>query len=141
MTRRFVAPGFGLVFLSLFVAGCGNSASVSGLVTFENKPVKNGWITFTPADGKGQDAGAVIKDGRYSVSSMTPGSKVVNVSANPSLQHAKTTEELAEQAKKGIAPAAANPEDLIPPDAEGNNITIDIASGNQARDFHLTKKK
>src|SRR5262245_32514759 len=97
---RFV-PALLFAIASATIAGCGNGCSVSGRVTFENAPVKDGWIQFTPADGKGPIASAPIKDGRYSIGDLLPGSKIVNITASPAIQHASTTAEMAELAKKG----------------------------------------
>jgi hypothetical protein len=41
-------------------------ARVSGIVTYEGKPVESGAITFFPVDGKSPTAGAMITQGEYS---------------------------------------------------------------------------
>jgi hypothetical protein len=53
-------------------AGCGPSgpqrAEVSGIVTLDGQPVKEGSINFFPTDGnKGPEAGGEIKDGKYHI--------------------------------------------------------------------------
>jgi hypothetical protein len=53
-------------------AGCGSSgperAEVSGIVTLDGQPVKEGSINFFPTDGnKGPEAGGEIKDGKYHI--------------------------------------------------------------------------
>ena len=53
------------------LSGCGSSlATVSGTVTYDGKPVEDGYITFTPADGKGKDGGGPIKNGHYRVTEL-----------------------------------------------------------------------
>ena len=52
----------------LLGAGCNNGsakAKIHGKVTLDGQPVPTGSIAFLPADGKGQTAGAIIKDGAY----------------------------------------------------------------------------
>jgi hypothetical protein len=62
--------------LSAFV-GCGGDDlprryPVYGTVTYKGKPVESGTITFTPDDlNKGRSAGSAIKDGHYSLASLT----------------------------------------------------------------------
>jgi hypothetical protein len=56
----------GLLFAVL--AGCSGgpkTATVSGVVKVSGKEAEKGSITFIPADGKGQTAGAAIENGRY----------------------------------------------------------------------------
>ncbi len=63
-------------------AGCGPATStVSGTVTFNGEAVAKGAISFFPSDGKGQPAGGLIADGRYRVTGMAPGEKIVQLSA------------------------------------------------------------
>jgi hypothetical protein len=46
-----------LVALVLLSSGCGSStATVTGEVTYDGKAIGDGYITFTPADGKGKGA-------------------------------------------------------------------------------------
>ena len=126
------------------LAGCGSSAAnVSGDVTYEGQPVGDGYITFTPADGKGKDAGAPIANGRYTVAGLPPGPKVVKVVAVRKVNFASTSEEMqrkAAQARKaGDYDGLVDPADTIPDNAEGNNARLEIASGDNRLDFHLKK--
>ena len=53
---------------ALLCAGCNSGsgkAKIHGKVTLDGQPVPTGSIAFIPADGKGQTAGAIIKDGLY----------------------------------------------------------------------------
>src|SRR5262245_5292083 len=50
------------------LSGCSTGpavGTVTGEVTFDGKPVKDGHVTFTPVDGKGQTGGAPITDGKF----------------------------------------------------------------------------
>src|SRR4051794_39698315 len=70
-------------FLALaFAGGCsdGATSTVSGKVTLDGEPLKEGLIKFLPADGKSQNADAPVKDGR-STATMPPGEKRVEISA------------------------------------------------------------
>lgn len=143
LVRAFaVAAVFAAV---LGTSGCGNGglATVSGAVTYEGEPVGDGYVTFTPADGKGPDAGGPIAAGRYSVAGMTPGKKIAKVVAVKKVNFASTSAEM--QAKGTAARKAGNydglvdPADTIPANADGNNVTVEVAVGSQTQDFHLKK--
>lgn len=59
--------------LSLFFAGCGPTGPrsdlplVSGEVTYDGKPVKEGMITFQTGGDQGSEYSANILDGRYQI--------------------------------------------------------------------------
>ncbi len=61
----------------LALIGCGGDDlpkryPVYGKVVYKGQPLESGTITFTPADAlKGRSAGSAIKDGYYSLSSLT----------------------------------------------------------------------
>jgi hypothetical protein len=63
----------------LAILGCGDDGlakryAVSGRVTFKGTPVSSGTITFVPEDSKaGRTATAVITDGSYKLTTLTPG--------------------------------------------------------------------
>jgi hypothetical protein len=86
--------GLGLcVALSLgLLTGCGSksapvgSASISGRVTYNNKPVGGGTIVFHAKEGKGSYPSPLSKDGTYEITGLPPGPMVITVeteSANP----------------------------------------------------------
>jgi hypothetical protein len=134
----------GAALLLLATAGCGGTtANVSGSVTYDGEPVKDGYVTFRPADGIGPDAGAKIIGGRYSLDNMKPGPKVVQVIAVKAVPFARSSEEMARRAaenkSKGDGSGLIDPADTIPPDAEGNNATHEIKAGKQTLDLKLTK--
>ena len=131
---------FGLVCMAALAAGCGRGGgtTVSGRVTYEDAPVARGQIMFTPADGKGPIVGGEISAGSYSLSDVSPGQKVVQISASEDAPVVLTTEDLAKAAQTGKA-AAPPPKVTVPPNAAGNGATIEIKSGRQTLDFHLKK--
>jgi hypothetical protein len=61
-------------------AGCSSEPTVSGEVTLDGQPLKEGVISFEPVDGKSQPASTNIVDGRFSLT-MTPGEKRVKISS------------------------------------------------------------
>jgi hypothetical protein len=140
---RWRAIALVLTAAAALLPGCGSStATVSGEVTLDGRPVGNGYITFTPEDGKGPDAGGVIVNGRYSVSRLPAGPKVVRVMGVKKVNFASTSEEMKERAaearKAGNYDGLVDPADTIPKNAEGNNRRIEIRAGSNTQDFHLT---
>jgi hypothetical protein len=127
-----------------FLSGCGSStATVSGEVTYEGQPVGDGYVTFTPVDGKGKDAGGPITGGRYQVTGLPPGLKVVKVVAVKKVNFASTSKEMmqraAEARKLGNHDGLVDPADTIPENAEGNNVRVELQAGDNAHAFHLRK--
>ncbi|MGB9688853.1 hypothetical protein [Thermogutta sp.] len=119
----------GLVLLTGFVLvavpGCGKSSgvTVSGTVTFDGRPVEEGYLTLSPADGKGPSAGGPIKEGKFSISGVLPGEKIVSVTGGGKMQFPKSSEEMAQMAARGQQIQAAP---QIPPNARGNNQKVTI---------------
>jgi len=57
-----------LVFSFLFFSACNHGPAVgkiSGEVTLDGSPLKEGRILFTPVDGQSQTGGATITDGKF----------------------------------------------------------------------------
>jgi hypothetical protein len=122
--------------------GCGPSAAtVSGEVTYEGQPVGDGYITFTPADGKGPDGGGQIAEGRYQVAGLPPGPKVVKVVAVRKVNFAASSDEMmrraAEARKRGSHDGLVDPADTIPANAVGNNARVELKVGENRHDIHL----
>jgi hypothetical protein len=129
---------FILALLSAIV-GCGEKATtVSGTVTFNGQPVERGSIRFVSTDKTGPTFGAVVKDGKFTIEKATPGEKVVTIHAMKrdriptSSEEVRQMSEQAQEDENYLDPAV-----LIPPNAEGNNQTIQIAEGAQSLEFHL----
>lgn len=139
-----VALGVAFVLVVGLVAGCQPAgATVTGKVTYEGKSVDEGNITFTPADGKGKDAGGEIKDGSYEVKGVPPGPKVVRIIAVKKVNFASTSEEMQQKAeaarKAGNHDGLVDPADIIPENAEGNNAKIEVKAGLNKLDFNLKR--
>ncbi|MGQ9760652.1 MAG: hypothetical protein ACUVQH_01955 [Thermogutta sp.] len=117
-----------VVLLGLAVAtlqGCGKSSGVTvrGSVTFDGQPVEEGYITLSPADGKGPSVGGPISAGKFSISGVLPGEKIVSVTGGGKMQFPKSSEEMAQMAARGQQ-IQAGPQ--IPPHAKGNNVKVTI---------------
>ncbi len=144
MWKRFGHPGSILFILIFLLPACGsNLSSVNGDVTYEGKPVEKGRISFSPADGKGPSAGGAITHGKYEVSGLLPGMKVVEITAVKVVPFARTSEEMARRAEedraRGDSTGIIDRADIIPPDAEGNNATVELKPGTQTLDFALNR--
>ena len=67
--NSFLKFPFYLALLSttLFLAGCGSSGTVkvTGQVSFQNQPITEGEILFTPTDGKTGSVAAKIAQGKF----------------------------------------------------------------------------
>jgi hypothetical protein len=61
-----------LAALAVALGGCARTASVSGRVTFNGKPLPMGRITFLGSDGRASDPGT-IDEGRYEVTNAPRG--------------------------------------------------------------------
>lgn len=122
----------------LLLVGCQRSTgvTVTGTVTFNGQPVPDGSITFSPADGKGPSAGGKIENGKYTVSDVPPGEKIVTVVGGDKIEFPKTSDEMEKMAMSGQKPQSGM---QIPPDAKGNNQKITVSSQKmQTIDISLT---
>jgi hypothetical protein len=144
MPRVTRLRGTPLAVAALLLCGCGAATCrITGEVTYDGEPVKKGTITFTPADGKGQTVGGEVLDGRYRVEIAVPGPKLVKVEAVKEVPFARSSEEMARlhaaRKAKDDGSGLIDPADLIPPNAEGNNTTVELTLGEQRFDFRLKK--
>jgi hypothetical protein len=135
-----------LVASSAMLAGCGPATgTVSGQITYDGKPVEKGHILFTPADGKGKDAGGPIIGGRYRAIGLPPGIKIVKVIGVKKVNFASTSEEMmrrsAEAQQANNYDGLVDPADTVPDNAEGNNVQVEVKAGDNVYDFHLKKPK
>jgi hypothetical protein len=139
---RLVLRFGSVLFLGWLVIGCGKKPSVvSGQVTYEGQPVQSGYISFIPVDGQGGTSGGPILRGRYKVEDVKPGKVRVEIRAGGELAAMPEIDAPKQMPDpKGAPPPPPPPEeDVIPPDAVGNNETVDIGRGNQKKDFNLER--
>lgn len=120
--------------LLLALTGCGGPKGVSGTVTYDGKDVEKGFITFFPADGVGNTAGAKIVQGRYTIADLAPGRKKALVTAEP-------TPVVIAADGGGQRVALQAPEVPIPADAPGNNTIVEVTGGGQVLDLKVEKPR
>jgi hypothetical protein len=66
----------------LLSSGCSDGlATVEGKVTFNGEAVNRGMISLEPIDGKGPSSGGSIESGQFKIDGVTPGEKIVHISA------------------------------------------------------------
>ena len=126
-----------------WLLGCGGAPStVSGAVSYDGRPVDNGWITFLPVDGKGPTCGGPITVGKYQADLLTPGKKTVQIIGVKAVKFAMSSEEMANAARsataRGDGTGIIDRADTVPADAVGNNAVVEIKPGPQTLDFQLT---
>jgi hypothetical protein len=88
LSRRIVLRWSMVVMLAAIVAGCsdpyGGRKEVSGTVTLQGQPVKDGSIIFYPLDSKETQGGAQIVQGEYMMTrqnGLKPGKYLVRLTA------------------------------------------------------------
>ncbi len=128
----------------LALSGCGGSGdglprqALSGSVTLDGSPLKDGTIQFTPvSEGQGTalTAGGQIKDGQYSVpqeQGLTPGTYKVSIYASSG-----EMQQPDEATGPGAAPKVMK--ELIPPKYNANTtLTAEVkADGDNTFNFDL----
>ncbi len=94
--RRIERLGFLCLLATALMSGCGSpdtggKLALSGSITFQGQPLKEGSIEFTSDDGN-QQTGAAIEDGKFSIDAihgLLPGAYTVRIhSADESEVHA-----------------------------------------------------
>jgi hypothetical protein len=70
----------------LALAGCfGGKGEVSGIVTFDGKPLPGGMVTFIPANGK-PESSRIGEDGAYRVTNVPAGRVQIKVVTQPPVE-------------------------------------------------------
>jgi hypothetical protein len=116
---------------SLSVCGCRGPTSVTGTVSYNDRPLEQGYVTFHPVDDVGATRGAEIKGGRYEIANLPPGRKRVQITSQP-------------RATSVIDPRTGTPRLHVQPgpqavvtNAAGNFQVLEVEAGTQVYDFHL----
>lgn len=131
--NRALLVCFGLTVLAL--AGCEKKTSISGTVTYNSKPIENGYISFSPKKGGNTVAGQ-ITDGKYAIPKATPGQFTAVVVGRKKINHYSTSAEAYAHADKNAHVSEAA--DYIAQEASGNNKDVDVSAGEQTFDFAIT---
>lgn len=116
--------------LGLAEAGCGPAtATVSGTVSFNGEPVSKGSIGLFPVDGKGAPSGCQIENGRYRISKVAPGEKIVQLTAPTPVG----------LRKDDYGNDAQMYEDLMPPAwGRASQEKITVTAGSMTKNFEIT---
>lgn len=144
MTRRCTVLGGISLYLLAAAAGCQPStASVSGSVSYNGKPIERGAITFTPSDGNGPAFGAMIEQGRYTVAKAYPGKRTVRITGVDEtgtladVGSVESREAMLAQAQEAGFTGTLRPADFVPLNAVGNMQEVVIELKDQTIDFEL----
>jgi hypothetical protein len=129
--------GLCLVLAALAFAGCSptpKTAKVSGEVTLDGQPLKDGRIQFIPVAGDTGTAGAIITDGKFTTD--VPISKMrVEINANKVIGKRKVYED---------SPQSPWVEDvrelLLPRYNSSSTLEIDVKPGPQTVKYPLLSK-
>jgi hypothetical protein len=143
--RFFGAVSFALLLLTLAgVPGCGKRlASVSGKVTYKNKPVTSGNVVFVGADGQPSPPAPIQPDGTYTATKVTPGPAKVVVDNPPPLNHGHGQHVPKEMANDPeIREAAKQTKSYVPTppkygDAKQSDLSADLKPGSNNFDIQL----
>lgn len=123
----------GLACLGGCGSGGGGQATVSGEVTVDGQPLKEGMIRFVPADGKSTPADTTIKDGKFTTT-VTPGDKKVEITAPKVVGKMKMYD-------TPDAKTVDKIEELIPPQFNvESKLTWKVEKGSQEKKFDLKTK-
>jgi hypothetical protein len=121
------------LFLALICStGCGSKDSnVSGEVTLNGQPLKQGIIRFVPVDGKTQTADAQIVEGKFSAT-VPAGEKRIEISAPKVVGKKKMIDEPGAKEVEEVA-------ELLPERYNvKSELKMNVESGKQQKQFALT---
>jgi hypothetical protein len=152
--QGLLARLIGITVIALQIAGCGESplGSISGKITYRNKPVTTGQISFIPTSGQPVTV-EIQSDGSYSALRIPPGEAIVTI-----ISQRAGTPDLASQEEKhrkivkdndgnekvvvvspGVSawpqPVFVVPELYAHP--RSSRLSVTIESGSNVKDFHL----
>jgi hypothetical protein len=122
---------FSILLLPLLIGCAPKETILSGTVTLDGQPLKDGYITFFPPEGStATTLGTKVTNGQYIINPMIPGERRAVISATPEVQ--------VQQSGNGPALLRFMPTaQMIFPLTQGNNRTIEIRRGKQTLDFEL----
>lgn len=126
-------------FAALFLVsmmGCGGptEGTVSGTVTLDGEPLKDGIIRFEPTDGKSNPVDAPVSNGKYLVR-LVPGTAKVVIRANKVVGKTKMYD-------TPDSPTVDKVVELIDmPFNDASTLTLTVIAGPQTKDWEVKKRK
>jgi hypothetical protein len=127
------AMAFGLALGLVAASGCSSSTSVSGEVTLDGVPLKEGVIRFVPVDGKSQTVSGPIEGGRFNVQ-VPPGEMRVEISAPKVTGSVKMYNATDSKAVDQVE------ELLLPRYNVRSDLKMTVQAGSQTKRFELSSK-
>ena len=132
LSKRLLFVGCVGILSVLTACGCdsGGTTGLSGKVTLDGQPVKNGFIAFYPEGSEGKETSTKIEDGEYKVKNVTLGKNKVRVTITQQMEPAAPRSE-----KKNRE--AANAERLGQRKSQParTNAPLNIADNDQVKDI------
>jgi hypothetical protein len=117
---------------------CGCSAgpavgTVTGEVSYNGQPVKDGHISFTPVDGIGQTGGAAIVEGKFKAEQVPATKMKVEIHGNKVIGKVKVYDTPESPLRDEVV-------ELLPPKYNVNSdLTLDVKRGSQDVKYDLKK--
>jgi hypothetical protein len=126
-----------LAFLASVFTGCGQGPAVgtiTGEVTFDGQPVKDGHVLLTPLDGIGQTGGGTIRDGKLLAEKVPTGKMKVELHGNKVIGKRKAYDTPESPWEDDVA-------ELLPPKYNfKSDLTIEVKRGAQDVKYDLKSK-
>jgi hypothetical protein len=136
MSTRAHRPALPFLLVCTLLAGCSDDsgkATISGTVTLDGQPLKDGTIRFVPVDGQTPTAEAVITDGQFSVE-VPHGEKQVSISSSKVVGKRQAYD-------APDSPTVDMVEEVLPPRYNvQTELTITVAEENEPANFALTSR-
>jgi hypothetical protein len=128
---------FPLLLAATLLASCSQGpavGTVTGDVTFDGTPVKDGHVLFTPFDGNGQTGGAPIRDGKFTAEGVPVGKMKVELHGNKVIGKTKAYDTPESPWMDTVA-------EILPPKYHANSeLTLDVKRGSQEVKYDLKSK-
>ncbi len=130
--------GVGLTVISSTGCTSDTTATVSGNVTLNGKPLAKGLISFSAIDDAGGTGGGDVVNGKYEAKGLPPGKYQVHIAGVPEGDVIMPGDPRTKRTMTDAEIRAMS--DPIPADATGNDQTIELKAGAQQHDFKLESK-
>jgi len=134
---RWCAASLLAVIFGVVQPGCNQgpaTGTVTGDVTFDGQPVKDGHVLFTPLDGNAQTGGGSIRDGKFTAEKVPVGKMKVELHGNKVVGKRKaydTPESPWEDDVAELLPSKYNFQ---------SDLTLDVKRGSQDVKYELKSK-